>query len=60
VRKRWWAACLGAVLLAGQDFYRDSACVADRWVAEHGGKSAVLDLIRRVNAGESARILDGR
>jgi hypothetical protein len=44
---------------ARQDFYRDSACVADRWVAEHGGKSAVLDLIRRLNAGESPRILDG-
>jgi hypothetical protein len=36
----------------GQDFYRDSACVADRWVTEHGGKPAVLDLITRLNHGD--------
>jgi hypothetical protein len=36
----------------GQDFYRDSGCVVDRWVAEHGGPAAVLDLIDRLNAGE--------
>ncbi|MGW4947336.1 hypothetical protein ACWEOZ_37780 [Actinoplanes sp. NPDC004185] len=35
------------------DFYRDSACVVDRWVAAHGGAGAVLDLIRRLRAGES-------
>ena len=37
---------------AGQDFYRDSACVADHWVTEHGGKPAVLDLITRLNHGD--------
>jgi hypothetical protein len=35
------------------DFYRDSACVVDRWVAAHGGADAVLDLVRRLRAGES-------
>ncbi len=37
---------------AGQDFYRDGACVVDRWVATHGGPTAVHDLIRRLQAGE--------
>lgn len=37
---------------AGQDFYRDSACVVDRWLAAHGGAGAVLDLNRRLLAGE--------
>ncbi|MEU8613805.1 hypothetical protein AB0C29_38055 [Actinoplanes sp. NPDC048791] len=35
------------------DFYRDSACVVDRWAAAHGGADAVLDLVRRLRAGES-------
>jgi hypothetical protein len=35
------------------DFYRDSACVVDRWVAAHGGAGAVHDLVRRLRAGES-------
>jgi hypothetical protein len=34
------------------DFYRNGACVADRWVATHGGAPAVQDLIRRLLAGE--------
>jgi hypothetical protein len=37
---------------SGQDFYRDSACVVDRWVAGHGGPAAVADLVRRLRAGE--------
>ena len=35
------------------DFYRDSACVVDRWAAAHGGAGAVHDLVRRLRAGES-------
>jgi hypothetical protein len=35
------------------DFYRDSACVVDRWTAAHGGAEGVLDLVRRLQAGES-------
>ncbi|MEE6258646.1 hypothetical protein [Plantactinospora sonchi] len=37
---------------AEQDFYRNGACVVDRWVATHGGADAVHDLIRRLLAGE--------
>jgi hypothetical protein len=37
---------------AAQDFYRNSACVVDRWAATHGGAVAVHDLIRRLLTGE--------
>lgn len=37
----------------GQAFYRDAACVVDRWVATHGGPDAVRDLNRRLLAGEA-------
>jgi hypothetical protein len=37
---------------AGQNFYRDSACVVDRWAATHGGADAVRDLNRRLLTGE--------
>lgn len=38
---------------AGQDFYRNGACVVDRWVATNGGVGAVHDLVRRLRAGEA-------
>lgn len=37
---------------AARDFYRNSACVVDRWAGAHGGAVAVHDLIRRLLAGE--------
>ncbi|MEU4243290.1 hypothetical protein [Actinoplanes sp. NPDC026619] len=37
---------------AGQDFYRNGACVVDRWLATNGGPAAVHDLNRRLLAGE--------
>jgi hypothetical protein len=38
---------------AAQEFYRDGACVVDRWLATNGGPEAVHDLNRRLLAGES-------
>jgi hypothetical protein len=32
--------------------YAKAACLVSRWVAERGGRAAVLDLIRRLTAGE--------
>jgi hypothetical protein len=37
---------------AGQEFYRDSACVVEHWAASHGGADGVHDLNRRLLAGE--------
>jgi len=37
----------------GEDFYRQAACRVSRWVDANGGRQAVLDLIRRMAAGES-------
>ena len=45
-------AAVRAESATGQDFYRDSACVVDRWAATHGGADAVRDLNRRLLAGE--------
>ncbi|MEU8234379.1 hypothetical protein AB0C12_32735 [Actinoplanes sp. NPDC048967] len=46
-------AAIRAGAAPSTDFYRDSACVVDRWVAAHGGADAVLDLVARLRAGES-------
>jgi hypothetical protein len=45
-------AAIRAGTAPSPDFYRDSACVVERWVAGHGGAEAVLELIRRLRAGE--------
>jgi hypothetical protein len=46
------SAAIRTASAAGQEFYRDSACVVERWAAGHGGAEAVRDLNRRLLAGE--------
>lgn len=38
---------------ADQRAYAEAACRVSRWVAANGGPHAVLDLVRRLNAGET-------